>query len=202
MLRDINNLFRYNSKAALTSKHNIHEGFNQHNHILMNHILRPWNGKDLNNLVKHANNINIAKFLTDEFPYPYTTEKGKQFIAYACNANPTHIFAIEVNGEAAGGIGIHQQHGIMRKNAELGYWLSETYWGNGIISKAILQMVEYGFKTFDITRIYARPFGNNIASKRVLEKAGFKLEACIKDGIIKNNEIQDELIYAVRKTEG
>jgi ribosomal-protein-alanine N-acetyltransferase len=59
-------------------------------------------------------------------------------------------------------------------------------------------MIEYGFKSFDITRIYARPFGNNPASQRVLEKCGFKLEARIEKNLYKNGEFLDELIYAVR----
>ncbi|HRD40466.1 MAG TPA: GNAT family protein, partial [Bacteroidia bacterium] len=92
------------------------------------------------------------------------------------------------------------QQDIMCKNAELGYWLSEEYWGNGIVPKVVSQLVDYGFRNFDITRIYARPFGNNPSSQRVLEKCGFKLEARIEKSIFKNGEFLDELIYAVRKS--
>jgi len=60
-------------------------------------------------------------------------------------------------------------------------------------------MIDFGFKTYDITRIYARPFGTNLASQRVLEKAGFKLEARIEKNVYKNGEALDELIYAVRR---
>ena len=59
----------------------------------------------------------------------------------------------------------------------MGYWLAEPFWGKGIITEAIKQMIDYGFKNFDINRIFARPFGTNIASQKVLEKTGFKLEA-------------------------
>jgi RimJ/RimL family protein N-acetyltransferase len=81
---------------------------------------------------------------------------------------------------------------------ELGYWVAEPFWGKGIMTKAVLQMVDYGFKTFDITRIFARPFGTNIASQTVLEKAGFILEARLDKTLYKNGEFLDELIYAVR----
>lgn len=161
--------------------------------------LRAWRETDLESLVQYANNPNIAENLTNAFPHPYTNENGEAFIKYASSANPLHIFAIEVGGEAVGGIGIHPQSDIMCKNAELGYWLAEPFWGNGIISKAIAQMVQYGFTTFDIVRIYARPFGTNIASQKVLEKNGFVLEAHIHENIFKNGVFQDELIYAVRK---
>jgi [ribosomal protein S5]-alanine N-acetyltransferase len=161
--------------------------------------LRPWQTNDLAALVKHANNPNIARSMTDAFPHPYAEESGRNFIAFATKDNPIHIFAIDVNGEAVGGIGIHPQQDIYRKNAELGYWLAEPFWGNGIVPRAIPQIVDFAFKTYDITRIYARPYGSNKASQRVLEKAGFKLEARLEKTIFKNGEFLDELIYAVRR---
>lgn len=161
--------------------------------------LRQWKISDQDSLVKYANNFEISKNLTDAFPHPYTIDDAKRFIDMATNGNPTHIFAIEVNGEAVGGIGIHPQSDINRKNAELGYWLGQPFWGNGIISKAIPEIVKYGFDTFDIQRIYARPYGHNIASQKALEKNGFVLEAHIKQNLYKNDEYVDELIYAIRR---
>ena len=162
--------------------------------------LRPWTLNDLDSLILHANDADIAKNMTDRFPFPYTIEHGKGFIEMATADKPVHIFAIDVNGKAVGGIGIHPQQDIMKMNAELGYWLGKQYWNNGIISKAIKEMIDFGFKTYDITRIFARPFGSNIASQRVLEKTGFKMEARIEKIIFKNGEFQDELIYTVRRS--
>lgn len=162
--------------------------------------LRTWEQSDLDDLVLFANNIDIAKNMTDQFPYPYTSGKGKMFIDFATSQKPTNIFAIEINGRASGGIGLHLQNDIYRKNAELGYWLGQPFWGNGIISRAIVQMVDYGFSTFDINRIFARPFGTNAASKKALEKSGFILEARFEKTIYKNGVFLDELIYAVRKS--
>lgn len=162
--------------------------------------LRPWLKTDLDSLVKHANNPKIAKFMTNGFPSPYTKAHGEKWLEMATASQPAKFLCIEINGEAAGGVGIHLQQDIMCKNAELGYWLSEMYWGNGIVPKVVSQVVDYGFKNFDITRIYARPFGNNPASQRVLEKCGFKLEARIEKSIFKNEEFLDELIYAIRKS--
>lgn len=165
----------------------------------MDFVLRPWNDKDADSLVANADNINIARFMTDGFPHPYTVENARSFIAMATKDVPVHIFAIEAEGKAVGGIGIHPQADVMKKNAELGYWLGEPYWGKGIITAAVRQMVDFAFSTYDITRIYARPFGNNAASQKVLQKAGFILEARIEKNIFKNGEFLDELIYAVRK---
>ena len=165
----------------------------------MDFTLRPWTHEDLKSLVKYANNNAIAKNMTDQFPHPYTEESGRTFITFATKDSPIHIFAIEVKGEAVGGIGIHPQQDIARKNAELGYWLGEPFWGKGVLTKAIPQLLDFAFKTFDITRVYARPFGTNIASQKVLEKSGFKLEARFEKTIFKNGSFEDELIYAVRR---
>jgi len=81
----------------------------------------------------------------------------------------------------------------------LGYWLAESYWGKGIITQAIRAIVDYGFETFEIDRIFARPFGSNIASQKVLEKVGFILEARLIKTIWKNGRYEDELIYAKRR---
>jgi RimJ/RimL family protein N-acetyltransferase len=162
--------------------------------------LRPWELSDLSSLVKYANNPKIAGNMTDAFPSPYTEENGRAFISMAQKGESAYLMAIEVEGEAVGGIGIHLQSDIIRKNAELGYWLAEPFWGNGITSQAVQKIVEYAFNTFDINRIYARPFGTNKASQRVLEKSGFTLEARIEKNILKNGKYLDELIYAFRKT--
>ena len=161
--------------------------------------LRPWNFDDNDSLVYHANNYNIARFMTDRFPHPYTKEDANHFILMASSGSPANILAIEVEGKAAGGIGLHVQPDIYRKNAELGYWLGEAFWGNGIITNAIKQMVDYGFEHWDINRIFARPFGTNKASQRVLEKAGFILEGRFEKTLFKNEVYFDELIYATRR---
>ena len=166
----------------------------------MNFNLRPWTQADLPSLVKYANNLNIAKNLTNQFPHPYLEENGRNFIEMAASHTPTRIFAIEIDGAASGGIGLHPQADIQLKNAELGYWLAEPFWGHGIITQAIGQMVKYGFDNFEIDRIFARPFGTNTGSCRALEKAGFTLEARFEKTLFKNGEYLDELIFAIRRT--
>ncbi len=165
----------------------------------MNFKLRPWAITDLESLVQCANNFKIARFMTDQFPHPYQPENGRAFIEFATKADPPNIMAIEIEGRASGGIGLHPQHDVYRKNAEMGYWLAEPYWGKGIITAAIIEMVEYGFRNFEINRIFARPFGSNLASQRVLQKANFILEAKFEKSIFKKGKFDDELIFAVRK---
>ncbi len=68
-----------------------------------------------------------------------------------------------------------------------------------LLQKPLIQIAEYGFVNFDITRIFARPYGTNVASQRVLEKAGFTFEGRFEKTLFKNGEFKDEFIYAVRK---
>ncbi len=165
----------------------------------MHFELRPFQHTDLSNLVKHANNYNIAKNLSNKFPFPYTQDHGIAFINLALSASPQEIFAITIEDQVIGSIGVHPQLDFYCKNAEMGYWISEEYWGNGIVPAAIKLMVNYGFNTFDITRIFARTFDTNIKSQRVLEKSGFTLETTLKETFYKYGTVYDELIYAIRK---
>ena len=162
-------------------------------------LIRPWKISDKPNLVKYANNWKVAKNLIDKFPFPYHEEDAESYIEFANKDIPVHLFAIDKDGEAIGAIGITLQKDIYRKNVELGYWLAEPYWGQGIVCKAVVQVVKFAFETYDIARIYAGVFGNNLASQRVLEKSHFTLEAKFQKTLFKNNEYQDELIYGLRR---
>ena len=165
----------------------------------MEFTLRPVSINDLDSIMKYADNPKIADNLTNIFPNPYTEESGRGFIKFASSHDPKRIMAIDVAGEFVGAIGVHPKDDIMVKNAELGYWLGEPFWGKSIMTKAIQQMVEYGFANFEINRIYAIPFGSNLGSQKALEKAGFKLEGRFEKTIFKNGRYEDELVYAVRR---
>ncbi len=162
-------------------------------------ILRPYQPSDVKSLVKHANNLNISKYLTNKFPFPYEKKDGEAFIQLALSHNPLQIKAIVVNGEVIGSIGVHQLTDIYSKNAEIGYWIAEPYWGKGIMPMAVKEMLQYGFATFDIDRIFARTSHTNLASQQVLKKAGFIFEAELKSTIFKYGEYFDERIFGFRK---
>jgi ribosomal-protein-alanine N-acetyltransferase len=132
--------------------------------------LRPWASSDLLSLVHFANNPEIAKYLRDVFPHPYTAADGHAYLAFVASQPTGRIFAIDVDGQAVGSIELQLQSDVHCKNAEVGYWLAQPFWNKGISTQAVRQVVDYGFQTFNITRIFARPFGTNSASQRVLEK--------------------------------
>lgn len=159
--------------------------------------LRPWSMDDLPSLVKYANNPKIADNLSDGFPSPFTEADGSRFLQLFEQEESGLILCIDVDGEAAGSIGVHHRMDIHRKHVAISYWLAEKYWGQGIISRVIPMAVDLAFEKYDINKVFACPFGKNKASHRVLEKCGFELEARLKDNIFKNGEFDDELLYVV-----
>lgn len=157
--------------------------------------LRPWADTDLDSLLKYANNFKVARYLTDQFPHPYTEADGRAFLA---RVTPL-MRAIEYEGEAVGGIGLHPQADLHRRNAEIGYWLAEPFWGQGLMSRAVAETVAFGFLMPDIDRIFASVIAENTASQRVLEKAGFVREVVFKGTLYKNGQRHDEHIFAIRR---
>lgn len=167
--------------------------------ILSKSTLRPWRRGDELSLVKHANNQKIWMNVRDHFPYPYTLSDAERWIFHASASLKDTVFAIVVNGNAVGGIGLIAKADVYKKSMEIGYWLGEEFWGQGIITEAIGAITEYGFSHFDIVRIYADVFEWNIASARALEKNGYVFEARLKKAIYKNGKIGDVLMYAKTK---
>ncbi|QEC76934.1 GNAT family N-acetyltransferase [Mucilaginibacter ginsenosidivorax] len=162
-------------------------------------ILRELRLADAESLQKHADNPRIFDALLDRFPSPYTMADAVDFIGLAMAENVQTKFAIVINGEVAGVIGIDLRGDIYRKSALIGYWLGQDHWGKGIMPKAVKLVVNYGFANLDIVRLQAGVLGNNPKSMRVLEKAGFVKEAICKNAIIKNGLIFDEHLYATLK---
>jgi RimJ/RimL family protein N-acetyltransferase len=157
----------------------------------MNNIeLREWRLSDAASLAENANNINIWNNLRDGLPHPYTEEDGKQFIEMALSQpKPATLLAMVVDGKAVGSIGITLHTDVERISAEMGYFIGEKYWNKGFVTEAVKQMLAYSFSHFPLRKIYATPFDFNIASHKVLEKAGFEREAILKQAAIKNGKI-------------
>jgi RimJ/RimL family protein N-acetyltransferase len=162
-------------------------------------IVRPWADGDAESLHHHANNRRVSMHLRDRFPYPYELEHAKTFLAWLRQQSMPTVWAIEVDGQAAGGIGVELHQDVERVSAEVGYWLGETVWGRGIASDALRGVTDESFKRFDLTRIYALPFADHTASVRVLEKAGYVLEGRLRQSAIKDGKIRDQFLYATYK---
>jgi RimJ/RimL family protein N-acetyltransferase len=159
-------------------------------------IVRPWRLEDARALARHANNIHVASQLRDRFPHPYTLGAARLFLERIVPLRPATNFAIEVEGEAAGGIGYAPGTDVERFSAEIGYWLGEPYWGCGIVTEALQLVTEHAFSTGNLLRLFALPFADNAASVRVLEKAGYEREGLLRQSSVKYGRPRDQLIYA------
>src|SRR4029079_14692922 len=91
-------------------------------------LLRPWRESDLDSLVRHANNRSVSVTLRDRFPYPYTVEAGRAWIDLAGAQTPPENLAIDLAGQAVGGIGVILGSDVSAHTGEIGYWLGEDYW--------------------------------------------------------------------------
>jgi RimJ/RimL family protein N-acetyltransferase len=110
-------------------------------------------------------------------------------------ASPIVNLAIDMDGACIGGIGLILNSDVYVYSAEIGYWLGEPFWNQGIATEAVRQMIEYCFYYFDIIRIYAEVFEINKASMRVLEKNGFYLEGVRRKAVYKNAVLMDDYIW-------
>ena len=160
--------------------------------------LRPWIISDAPQLALIADNKKIADNLRDGLPSPYTLKDAQDWLNLILpENNPPRFFAIIFDNQIVGSFGIVSKTNIYRKNFEIGFFLSEKYWGQGIMTRAIKAAVSYAFRDFDIARIYAEVFSDNLGSCKALEKAGLKPEAILRQSIIKNGIIKDCCIYSV-----
>jgi RimJ/RimL family protein N-acetyltransferase len=158
--------------------------------------VRSWRISDAESLLRHANNRNIWLNLRDAFPHPYTKHDARAYIRSVRERTPETTFAIAVDDEAVGSVGFVLRTDVERVSAEIGYWLAEPLWGRGITTEALTALTKYAIGTHGLTRIYALPFAWNLASCRVLEKAGYVLEARLRRSAIKDGLITDQMQYA------
>lgn len=169
----------------------------------MNCKIRKWELSDAKDLAVALSNTKIQDNLRDGLPYPYTEQDGIDYISamFSSDENDTFAFAITVGGKVIGSIGVFRQGNIHRQTAEVGYYIAEEYWGKGIMTEAIKQACKYVFEKSDIIRIYAEPFAYNVASCKVLEKAGFQYEGTLRKNAVKNGKIIDMKMYALLRME-
>ena len=169
----------------------------------MDCTIRKWQIDDQYDLAKILDNQKMINHLRDGLPYPYTVEDAKEYISSMLQANQEKMFAfaISVDEHVIGSISVTRLDNIHYCTGELGYYISEDYWGKGYATSAVKQVCQYVFEHSDIIRIFAEPFAYNTASCRVLEKAGFIYEGTLHKNAIKNGQVQDMKMYALLRKE-
>jgi ribosomal-protein-alanine N-acetyltransferase len=159
-------------------------------------LVRSYRPGDAASLARHADDREVWLNLRDAFPHPYRIEHAVAFLAAALAADPQTHLAIDVGGEAVGGIGLGLHEDVERLSAEVGYWLGRPFWGQGIATAALRALTAFGVGELGLVRLHAVPYEWNLASQRVLEKAGYVLEGRLRRSAIKDGRIVDQLLYA------
>jgi [ribosomal protein S5]-alanine N-acetyltransferase len=153
--------------------------------------------------VHYLNDPLIYRY-TLNIPYPYTAKDANHWLSLlelkqtAKNA----VFNLAIRnpkGELCGGIGIgidaHQEH-----KGEIGYWLAQPYWGQGVMSRCVSAFCKWVFTTFKLQRITAQIMTINGASEVVLKRAGFQLEGLMTRHFVKDRQSFDGKLYALTST--
>ena len=160
-------------------------------------IIRNFLYGDASGLARNGDNPNIAINQRECFPSPYTIELARNWIQFVKDNESATRFVIANDKEAIGEIGVVIQPDVHRYSAEIGFWIGEPYWGNGLMTKAVQWMVDYCFSELSLKRIFADVMEYNIASQKVLQKCGFELEGVFRKNIFKNDAFYDQFVYAV-----
>ena len=159
-------------------------------------LLRPWRASDLDALVRHADDEQVARGVSDRFPFPYTREDGERFLAGKVIDLRDPVFAIEIDGEACGGIGAHAGKGERSQAAEFGYWLGRAHWGKGTMTRAVALFAPWVMHELRLYRLYATVLAFNIGSAQVLRRNGFMEEGVQRAAVFKRGVLHDLRMFA------
>jgi RimJ/RimL family protein N-acetyltransferase len=160
--------------------------------------LKPW-GRHHMEALPAANHQRTKQFMTDHFPYPYTPRDADDWFDHCEADDPPLNFTILVDGVVAGGVGSSPCDDIRSGSAEIGWWLTPTYWSHGITAVAVKGYIRYCFEDLGLHRVDAGVFLTNPASSRVAEKAGLRLEGVAIDCYRKHDQLIDGLEYGLAK---
>lgn len=165
------------------------------------YVIRDFELSDTDSLAKYANNYEIFRWVMDNFPFPYSKQNAEEWIAFSKNARDGFNYAIANKSELIGGIGVKFKEDVYRYSWELGYWLGEPFWGNGIMTAAVKVFSSYLFNNYNIRSLIANVYEGNLASMKVLKKAGFKLDGVIRKAVFKEKLFLDLYVYSILREE-
>lgn len=167
-------------------------------------LLRPFALGDAEDVRRLAGDRAIAD-TTLTIPHPYEAGMAETWIAThrpeaAAGRRLTLAIVLRNTGELAGAIGLHGLDSAHRR-AELGYWIGRPWWNRGFATEAARALIDYGFATLHLNRIFAQHMIRNPASGRVMEKAGLTREGVLRSHIGKGDRFEDMAVYGILRSE-
>jgi [ribosomal protein S5]-alanine N-acetyltransferase len=166
-------------------------------------LMRKVTFKDLEDMHSFTSSKEVTKYIP--FPTHKNIETTRKFIDYILEQyqiNKKLIWGIQLK-ETPKLIGTIEfiSFETAHNKAEIAYVLSEDYWGNGIMTEAANEVIKFGFKTLNLTRIQAKTFKENIGSQKVLRKIGMTYEGTLRKSMFIKGKYQDINIFSVLKEE-
>lgn len=131
--------------------------------------LRALVDGDAERIAALAGDWDVAR-MTARIPYPYTVGEAHQWISGLADGEV--VRGIDHDGELIGVTGyLPDANG----SAEVGYWIGKPWWGRGFATEAAEAMIRLCFSAAKPERVTCSHFIDNDASRRVIEKLGFRL---------------------------
>jgi [ribosomal protein S5]-alanine N-acetyltransferase len=134
--------------------------------------------------------LGTEKELDDFLEYAQSTAKEKNRLEW-------HL-ALEEKGKPGciGGVALMVEKDAP-SSAEVGYWLKRTAWGQGHATEATRCMLEFGFLTLGLHRIWGKCHSENAASAHVMEKLGMAFEGRIREHAWLRDHYRTSLLYSM-----
>ena len=139
--------------------------------------LRPWKESDAEALYRYACNPNIGPIAG--WPPHTSVENSREIIKTVLSAPETYAVVLKETKETVGSVGIMTARSeicsakMTDSECEIGYWIGEPYWGQGLIPEAVGKLIRYAFEDLQMTTIWCGYYDGNEKSKRAQEKCGF-----------------------------
>jgi len=102
-------------------------------------------------------------------------------------------------GDLIGGCSVEVR--LERKEGTIGYVFNKNYWGKGYATETVQALVAFGFTRLALHRIAARCEPENIASNKVLKKAGMRFEGCMRENFPIRSKWRDSNLYGMLERE-
>lgn len=163
--------------------------------------MRAYDQAMVASLVRAANDPRIARYMGDMFASPYTDADAEAWIDVATESLPVTQYAVFFDGELVGGLGGFPGTGERTGTVEVGWWLHPDWWGRGIMSSCASVLVDEFLGVRGYMRLWAPVMAPNIASKRVAERAGMRLEGIAPSAYLKAGVRHDEWNYGITRAD-
>jgi RimJ/RimL family protein N-acetyltransferase len=164
-------------------------------------VLRSYDWSMVDELIEAANDERIPVYMSEEFSTPYTRQAAESWLEIATGSSPPLHYAIYVDGTFAGGVGAILFKAENSGVAEIGWWLNPRFWGKGITTAVVQAFIDEMFEHRGLERLWAPVMEPNIASARVAQKAGMRLEGIAPSFYVKGGVRMDGLNFGLTRSQ-